>query len=65
MRRKVWLLIAGALLLTTGCVGMTATPAVQGKAWVVDGSIFGSSMYHCEANGGEPVCWEVEQVEAE
>jgi hypothetical protein len=65
MRRITILILAAAALVTTGCVGMTATPAVQGKAWVVDGSMFGSSMYNCEVKNGEPVCWEVEQVEAE
>lgn len=65
MRRMVCLILSGLALMTTGCVGMTATPAVQGKAYVVDGSLFGTSLYNCDSNNGEPVCWEVEQVEAE
>ena len=65
MRRMVCLILSAAALMTTGCIGFTATPAVQGKAYVVDGSMFGSSMYNCEAKNGEPVCWQVEQVEIE
>ncbi len=61
--RKVCLMLVAAFW-ATGCVGFTATPAVQGKAYVVDGNVFGSSMYNCEVNNGEPVCYEVEQVEA-
>ena len=42
-----------------GCVAQTATPAQHGKAYVVLGDLFGTSMYHCDATGGEPECWEV------
>jgi hypothetical protein len=65
MRHMVCLILSTVALMATGCVGMTATPAVQGKAYVVKGSMFGTSMYNCEARNGEPVCWEVEQVENE
>lgn len=65
MRRLVCMILAVAALMATGCIGMTATPAVQGKAYVVDGSMFGTSMYNCEVRNGEPTCWEVEQVETE
>jgi hypothetical protein len=58
--------IAVLLLWTgTGCVGTTATPAVHGKAYVVSGSVFGTSTWNCDENGGEPVCWEVEEVEVD
>ena len=63
MRRLVCLIFAAGALMTTGCIGVTATPAVQGKAYVVDGSFFGTSMYNCEVQNGDPICWEVEQVE--
>lgn len=65
MRRLVCLILAGAALTMAGCVGFTATPAVQGKAYVVDGSFFGTSLYNCEVQNGEPICYEVEQVERE
>ncbi len=65
MRRLVCLILSTAALMTTGCIGATATPAVQGKAYIVEGNMFGTSMYNCEARNGEPVCWEVEQVETE
>jgi hypothetical protein len=65
MRRGVTLLVAAAALMTTACVGTTATLAVQGKAYVVSGSVFGTSTYNCDANDGQPVCWEVEEVEVE
>ncbi len=63
MRPIVYSILAAISLLATGCVGMTATPAVQGKAYVVDGSLFGTSLYNCEVANGEPICWEVEKIE--
>jgi len=66
MMRK-YLVFGAALLglLTSGCVTRTAYPAKQGKAWIVDGTVFGTSMYNCEAPNGKPVCYEVIQEGAE
>lgn len=46
-------------IAATGCVATTATPAVHGRAYVIKGSIFGTSMYNCAANNGNPQCWRV------
>lgn len=51
-------LLVGAVFLS-GCVGQTATPASQGRAYVVLGSYFGTDVYYCEADSGQPECWEV------
>lgn len=62
--RKLLLVVAAASSLT-GCVGTTATPAVQGKAYVVSGSIFGTTTYNCDSDGGnQPKCWQVIEKEA-
>ena len=50
--------LAVALLLS-GCITHRATPAVQGKAYVVSGSIFGTKVYNCDASGPQPECWQV------
>jgi hypothetical protein len=63
MRNTLLLTCIVLAFVCTGCVSTTAVPAVQGKAYVVDGSIFGTSMYHCEVVESAPHCWEV--VEAE
>ena len=49
---------------TASCVGSTATPAKDGRAYVIVGSIFGSSMYVCDRDKGRPQCWEVLEEEA-
>jgi len=57
-----YLLIVSALLaliVSAGCIGMTAVRAQQGKAYVVKGSVFGTSMWNCEASGGKPKCYKV------
>ena len=63
-----WLFVLGATVLSlasSGCVGQVATPAVHGKAYVVKGSWFGTTMYNCDASGGEPECWAVKQEEVD
>lgn len=49
--------------LATACISQTATPAVQGRAYVTDGSIFGTSVYSCAVVAGEPHCWRVTEKE--
>lgn len=54
-----------ALLVLTfagvGCIGTTAAKSVNGKAFVVQGSVFGTSVYNCDASGERPVCYEVSE----
>lgn len=64
--RSVWKILIGfallyAALASTGCVETTATPAVHGRAFVVKGSIFGTSMYNCAVVNGDPQCWRVKE----
>jgi hypothetical protein len=57
-----YLLILAALLglmVSTGCIGSTLVQGQQGKAYVVNGSIFGTSVWNCEATGGKPKCYKV------
>jgi hypothetical protein len=36
-----------------------ATPAIQGRAYVVRQSFTGGSFWNCDATSGEPTCYEV------
>lgn len=60
------LLTAGALgamlLASTGCMYITAVKSVQGKAYVVKASPMGGSFWNCDATSGEPVCYQVSEV---
>lgn len=58
-----WLLLSAISLSlpAVGCIGQVATPAVQGKAYVIKGSFFGTTVYNCDASGGEPECWAVKE----
>jgi hypothetical protein len=47
-------------LMSAGCVTSTAAQSVNGKAFVVNGSIFqGTSVFNCDATGDKPVCYQV------
>ena len=48
----------------SGCIGTTAAQSVNGKAFVVRGSFFGTSVYNCDATGARPVCYEVTEESA-
>ena len=64
--RKLALMGLGlfALVQTTGCVYMAAVKSVQGKAYVVKATPFGSSLWNCDATSGDPVCYRVVEVPA-
>ena len=60
-------ILAGLLLLGavgTGCVYTTASESVQGRAWVMKNTPFGSSVWHCDASAGEPTCTQVSNAPA-
>jgi hypothetical protein len=60
-------ILAGLLLfgaVGTGCVFSTAAESVQGRAWVMKNTPFGSSFWHCDASAGEPTCTQVTNVAA-
>ena len=62
--KKVLLLLAAAALLS-GCVTTTVVPSVDGRAYVADGSGFGTKMLNCDATDGNPECWPVEEQNRE
>ncbi len=59
------LIAVGALvaagLASGGCTYMTATPSVQGRAYVVRSSAGGSDFWACDATSGEPVCYQTKK----
>ena len=55
--------IALFAILFSGCVTHTASPAVQGRAYVATGSAFGTKMLNCDARSGVPECWHVQEIE--
>lgn len=50
-----------ALLCGTGCIAHSAVVSNDRKAYVASGSIFGTSMYHCTAEGGQAICTHVSE----
>ena len=57
--------IAAIVAILTGCVTSTAVRSTDGKAYVVNGSIFGTGMLNCDASDGNPECWPVDEQERE
>jgi hypothetical protein len=58
------LIVLGTLAISsTGCVARAVAVSVDKKAYVMKGSIFGTSMYACKAEGAKPVCTQVSEVE--
>lgn len=49
----------------SGCATRVAVVSTEKSAYVVSTGLFGlvSSMYHCKADTGKPVCTEVEETE--
>jgi hypothetical protein len=64
-RRVVGLAVAlGIGIGTSACVANTAVVSTEKRAYVVNGSWFGTDVYYCRAViGGKPVCTEVTEVE--
>jgi hypothetical protein len=56
--------LAATAALLAGCVTHTAAASVESKAYIADGSIFGTTMYNCEVNNGQPECWPVIEQES-
>jgi hypothetical protein len=65
MRKSKHALVALALgaSMASGCVYVTVTPSVQGKAFVAQKKLIGgSSFWNCDATSGTPTCWQVKNV---
>jgi hypothetical protein len=63
MKIAVLAVLATLAISTTGCVSSGLILSTEKKAYVVKGSILGTSVYHCKADGAKPVCQQVEEVE--
>jgi hypothetical protein len=64
--KVVTLIVAGVVAIaTSGCAARVAVVSQEKSAYVVKTSLFGlvSNMYHCKADGGKPVCTQVEESE--
>lgn len=61
MRRVLFGFAALGAVACSGCAYVTATPAVQGRAYVVRNSYTGSTLWNCDASGGQPVCYQTQQ----
>jgi hypothetical protein len=47
----------------SGCMYVTVTPSVQGRAFIVQKKLIGgSSFWNCDATGGTPTCYKVKNV---
>jgi hypothetical protein len=62
MRKHFWTLAVVAALGAGGCQYMTATPAVQGRAFVVRNAFVTSDFWNCDATSGEPVCYQTRKA---
>ncbi len=63
MRRIVIGLAAlGGLIGASGCMYTVATPAVQGRAYIVRNAFTTSDFWNCDATSGEPVCYQTNRV---
>lgn len=51
----------GCLWGASGCLYAAATPAVQGRAYVMRNEFFGSDFWNCDATSGEPVCYQTQK----
>jgi hypothetical protein len=61
MNKKIrFAALALIALGATACSSYSATvPSMQGKAFVTGSHFFSTSMYHCDATSGKPVCTEL------
>ena len=50
------------LWMASGCMYTVATPAVQGRAYVVRNAVTTSDFWNCDATSGEPVCYQTNRV---
>jgi hypothetical protein len=63
MRRMLLALAGlGAISGASGCLYTVATPAVQGRAYVVRSALVSSDFWNCDATSGEPVCYQTQKV---
>ena len=54
--------VLGSVVATSGCMYSVATPAVQGRAYVVRNAFVTSDFWNCDATSGEPVCYQTQKA---
>jgi hypothetical protein len=59
LKRAIWLGLAVGL--APGCTYLSATPSVQGHAYVVRNEYISSSYWNCDALSGEPICYQTKK----
>jgi hypothetical protein len=64
MRKHIGSLILIGILgvAAPGCIYLTASPTVKGRAFVVRNEVAGSSFWNCDATSGEPTCYQTKKV---
>lgn len=65
MRATKQALVALALgaSMASGCMYVTVTPSVNGRAFIAQKKMIGgSSFWNCDATSGTPTCWQVKNV---
>jgi hypothetical protein len=58
MRKHFRSLAVLAAVGASGCTYIVATPAVQGRAYVVRNAFVTSDFWNCDATSGEPTCYQ-------
>ena len=63
MRRMViGFALLGSMGALAGCQYSYATPAVQGRAFLVRNAFVTTDFWNCDATSGEPVCYQTNRV---
>lgn len=61
--KKILLGMLLGSLTASGCMYITVTPSVQGRAFVAQKKLIGgSSFWNCDATSGTPTCYKVKNV---
>jgi len=59
LKKLILILVIGAM--ASGCITVAGVVSKEGKAYVVDGHVFGTDVYVCDATDGNPECWPVSE----
>jgi hypothetical protein len=60
-RMAIGFALLGSMAAVSGCQYSYATPAVQGRAYVVRNAFVTSDFWNCDATSGEPVCYQTQK----
>jgi hypothetical protein len=59
--RLVCLLLAALAVPSVGCITSTTVQAVPGRAYLIQGHVFGTAVYNCSDSASGPACVPVEE----